>query len=124
MASKGMTAFIIVVALISAISILAGVGFFNELGMTVPESANDDVKSAADTLIGQEATDRSGGSVLQDFTTSAATSIATGWQIIANLSGILQLFLMLPEVMAETIQRVFQITFGLTFAFFIRGLLL
>jgi len=122
--SKGIFAFVTVVALILAMGMLSGIGYFAGLEMEVPQNADDDVQNAADALVGQEATDRSGGSVLQDFTTAGATSIATGWQVIANLSGILQLLLLLPEVVADTFERMFQITFGLTFAFFIRGLVL
>lgn len=122
--SKGVTAFYIVVSIILAMGVLAGVGFFSAIGMQVPTNADDDVQNAADALIGQEATDRSGGSVLQDFTTAGATSISSGWQVIANLGGILKLLLLFPDVLASAIERVFQVTFGLTFAFYIRGLLL
>ena len=122
--SKGITAFYIVLALIVSLSVLGGLGFYSSINLDYSDTGDADVEAAADALVGQEATDRSGGSVLQDFTTAGATAIATGWQVIANLSGILQLLLMLPEVLADAIERVWQITFGLTFAFFIRGLLL
>jgi hypothetical protein len=122
--SKGITAFYIVLALIVSLSVLGGLGFYSSINLDYSDTGNADVEAAADALVGQEATDRSGGSVLQDFTTAGATAIATGWQVIANLSGILQLLVMLPEVLADAIERVWQITFGLTFAFFIRGLLL
>lgn len=122
--SKGITAFYIVLSLIVALSVLGGLGFYSSINLDYSDTGNADVEAAADALVGQEATDRSGGSVLQDFTTAGATAIATGWQVIANLSGILQLLVMLPEVLADAIERVWQITFGLTFAFFIRGLLL
>jgi hypothetical protein len=122
--SKGITAFYIVLSLIVALSVLGGLGFYSSIALDYSDTGNADVEAAADALVGQEATDRSGGSVLQDFTTAGATAIATGWQVIANLSGILQLLVMLPEVLADAIERVWQITFGLTFAFFIRGLLL
>lgn len=122
--SKGVTAFYIVLAVIVSMSILGGIGFYNAINLDYSDTANDDVENAADALVGQEATDRSGGSVLQDFTTAGATSIATGWQVIANLSGILQLLIMLPAALADAIEKVWQITFGLSFAFYIRGLLL
>lgn len=122
--SRGVTAFYIVVAIILSIGILSGVGFFNAIGVQYPTSADDDVREAANALVGQEATDRSGGSVLQDFTTAGATSLSSGWQVIGNLGGILELLLLLPDALATPIERVFQLTFGLTFAFYIRGLLL
>ena len=124
MASKGITAFWIILVVVVVMSILSGLGFYDEIGMGVPTNANDDVQNAADALIGQEATDRSGGSVLQDFTTAGATSLSTAWQMIANTSGVLQLLLMLPPVLADQVQLLFQLTFGLTFAFYIRGLML
>lgn len=122
--SKGITAFFIVVALILSLSILGGLGFYGALGVDYSDSADDDVKSAADALVGQEASDQSGGSVLQDFTTSAATTLSVGWQVIANLGGILQLLLGLPDVLATSVQTLFQMTFGVTFAAFIRGTVL
>lgn len=122
--SKGMTAFYIVLSVIVAMSILGGIGFYQAIALDYSDTANDDVQNAADALVGQEATDRSGGSVLQDFTTAGATSIATGWQVIANLGGILQLLLLIPPELANAIETVWQITFGITFAFFIRGLLI
>lgn len=124
MASKGVTAMIIVLAIIAGMGVLSGIGFYEELNMSVPDTANEQVQNAADNLVGQSATDRSGGSVLQDFTTSAADSLSAGWEIIANLSGVLQLLIMLPKPLADAVQLMFQFTFSLTFLFFIRGLLL
>jgi hypothetical protein len=122
--SKGITAFYIVLAVIVSLSMLGAVGFYSSINLDYSDSANADVENAADALVGQEATDRSGGSVLQDFTTAGATAISTGWQVLSNLSGILQLLLMFPDPIADAIQQVWMITYGLTFAFFIRGLLL
>lgn len=122
--SKGITAFFIVVALTLSIPITAGLGFYDHLNVDYSSSANDDVQAAADALIGQEATDESGGSALEDFTTSASTSLSAGWQVIANLSGILQLLFGLPEELTDPIQTFFQITFSITFIAFIRGVIL
>lgn len=122
--SKGITVFYIMLSVVVLMAIAGGLGFYQSIGMSVPTNANDDVQDAADALIGQEATDRSGGSVLQDFTTAGATSISSGWQVLSNTSGILQLLLLFPPVVADNVQLVFQLTFGLTFAFYIRGLLL
>jgi len=124
MASKGVTVFYTMLAVVVLMSMLGGIGFYQSIGMSVPTNANADVQNAGDALIGQEATDRTGGSVLQDFTTAGATSLSTGWQVLSNTSGILQLLLMFPPIVADNIQLVFQLTFGLTFAFYIRGLLL
>lgn len=119
--AKGIAAFVIVTAIIMSMSILSGLGFYAGMGVDYEASANDDVQSAADVLVGQNATDRAGGSVLQDFTTSGATTLATAWQVISNLSGILQLLFSLPAVLTDKIQTFFQLVYGITFAAFIRG---
>lgn len=121
--AKGVVAFYAVVGLILSISILAGIGFYDSIGVQYSDSANEQVQSAVETFTGQEATDRAGGSVLQDFTTSAGTTLAAGWEVIKNLSGVLQM-LMVPKVIADAIQTVFILTFGITFAAFIRGVAL
>jgi len=122
--AKGIVAFIIVVAFTLTISMLGGLGYYAQLGVSYNEDMDNDTQQAAQALAGQEATDQSGGSVLQDFTTSAGQTIASGWQVISNLSGVLKLLFNVPGVIAKTIQTFFMITFGLTFAAFIRGVTL
>lgn len=119
--AKGIAAFVTMVAIVLAISVLGGLGFYDGMAYTVEDTANDDVQDAADALIGQNATDRSGGSVLQDFTTSAGATLSTGWQVLANTSGILQLLLLLPSELTGPLETFFQLSFGITFAAFIRG---
>lgn len=122
--AKGIVAFIVVVALTLSISVLSGLGFYATLGVQYETTANQDVQEAADALTGQEATDSSGGSVLQDFTTSAGTTLKTAWQVIDNLSGLLQLLFGLPSELTDMLETVWQITYGITFAAFIRGVVL
>lgn len=107
-----------------AISIMSGLGIYAELNVSYSNSSSQDVQNAADAMIGQEATDQSGGSVLQDFTTSAAQTLSTIWQVLANTSGVLQLLFGVPAVLANQIQLFFQIVFSITFAAFIRGVVL
>lgn len=122
--AKGIVAFVVVLGLTMSISVLSGLGFYAAMGVNYSDSASDDVQQAADAMIGQTASDQSSGSVLQDFTTSAGTTLATAWQVIANLSGILQLLTGLPAVLTDQVQLLFQITYGITFAAFIRGVIL
>ncbi|TQQ78604.1 hypothetical protein EGH24_13865 [Halonotius terrestris] len=122
--AKGIVAFFSVVALILAISMLSGIGFYQTLQVEYDSGADADVQAAADAMVGQEATDQSSDSVLQDFTTSAGRTLATGWQVIANLGGILKLLFGVPDVLATTIQTFFQMVFGVSFAAFIRGVVL
>lgn len=122
--AKGIVAFMIVIALTLSISILSGIGFYQELGVQYSSSLDDDTQAAAQAMIGQEATDKSGGSVLQDFTTSAGRTLSTGWQVIANLSGILKLLFSAPDAIANGLETFWQLTFSITFAAFIRGVVL
>jgi len=122
--AKGITAFMVTVAVILSISTLSGLGFYATVGADYTDSSSESVRNAADAMIGQEASDQSSGSVLQDFTTSAGTTLATAWEVLANLSGVLQLLAGIPAAMADTVQLFFQITFSITFAAFIRGVVL
>lgn len=122
--SKGITAFFIVVALTLSISIMSGLGFYGMLGVSYTDSANADVQRAADSMVGQEAADKSGGSVLQDFTTSAGRTLSAAWQVLSNLSGILQLLFGIPSELADAIQTFWIMVYSVTFAAFIRGVVL
>lgn len=122
--AKGIVAFMIVVALTLSISIMSGIGAYDALGVDYSNSSSDDVQKAANAMIGQEATDQSSGSVLQDFTTSAGRTLSTGWQVIANLAGILKLLFGVHDAIASALQTFWQITFSITFAAFIRGVVL
>ena len=122
--AKGIVAFIVCVAFILAISILSGLGYYADMGVQYSENSDADVQAAADAMTGQTASDQSGGSVLQDFTTSAGRTLSTGWQVIANLSGILKMLYGAPDVVASAMQTMFQIVFGISFAAFIRGVVL
>jgi hypothetical protein len=119
--AKGTAAFFIVLSLILSMSILGGIGFYSTMGVSYSDSAEDDVQEAASALIGQQASDQSSGSVLQDFTTSAGSTLSVGWQVIANLSGIVQLLFGVPSVLAEGLQTLWMLTYSITFAAFIRG---
>jgi len=122
--AKGIVAFVVVLAMILSISMLSGIGFYASMNVDYSTNADKDVQRAADTMIGQEAADKSGGSVLQDFTTSAGRTLGTAWQVLANTSGIIKLLFGLPNVIANQIQLFFQMIFSITFAGFIRGVVL
>lgn len=122
--AKGIVALMICVFLTLSISMLAGLGFYADMGVQYSDSADDDVQAAAEAMTGQTASDQSGGSVLQDFTTSAGRTLATGWQVIANLGGILKMLFGAPDVVASAIQTMFQMVYGISFAAFIRGVVM
>lgn len=118
--AKGIAAAMGIVALILAMSVLGGLGFYNGIAMEVGSDANDDVQQAQEEMINQEPEDR-GSSALEDLTTAAGTTLSVLGQIIGNTSGVLQLLLMLPPELADAIQTFIRITFGLTFLAFLRG---
>lgn len=123
MAAKGITVFIILMAVTLSISVLAGVGFFDAMGVDYEEGDDEDVQAALDALTSQGGTD-TGGSQIVDFTTGAANSLQTFWAVISNTSGLVKLLFGLPNIVADSIEIVFQIVFGITFLAFIRGVLL
>lgn len=121
MASKGISAFIVILAVSLAISVLAGVGYYSNLHVNYGSTGADaDVQAAAHALTNQQATNE-GGSVFVEFTTSAATTFQSFWQVISNTSGVLKLLFGFPDPLAQTVQLVFRIAFGISFAAFIRG---
>ena len=122
--AKGITAFFVVTALVISMSILSGIGMYDALGVEVSDDANSDVQSAADAMTGQEAGDESQDNVIEDFTTSAGQTLSMGWQVISNLSGVLQMLFGVPKALADSVQVVFMLTYGITFAAFIRGVVL
>lgn len=119
--AKGIAAFIVVLAPILAISVLSGVGYYSNLHVNYgARGADADVQAAAHALTNQEATNE-GGSVFVEFTTSAATTFQSFWQVITNTSGVLKLLFGMPNSVAQKAQLLFQIAFGISFAGFIRG---
>ncbi|MFB6198718.1 MAG: hypothetical protein ABEI52_10695 [Halobacteriaceae archaeon] len=122
--AKGIVAFVVVLALILSISMLSGIGFYSEMNVDYANSGEQDVQNAANAMIGQQAADKSSTSVLQDFTTSASRTLATAWAVIANLDGILEMLFGLPDAISDPIRLFFQMVFSVTFAAFIRGVVL
>lgn len=119
--SKGITAFVIMFSVISAISILSGIGFYDSLYLDYSDQGmDDDTQKALNALTTQEATD-TGGTAVVEFTTGAANTLQAAWAVISNTSGVVKLLFGAPDVIAQTFEKFFQIAFGLTFAGFIRG---
>lgn len=122
--SKGIAAFVVVLSIMMSISVLAGLGFYDNLNVDYTDDQyNDDVQSAADALTSQNST-TSGTNPIEDFTVGAGTSLQTIWQVLGNTSGVLQLLFGVPAVLADKLELFFQIIFGITFAGFIRGVIL
>lgn len=122
--SKGIAAFVVVLAVIMSISILSGVGYYDELGISYDTGTDADVQAAADALTDQNATDTAGANAIVEFTSGAADTLNTVRVVVTNTGGLLQLLFGLPNIVAETIEKFFQIIVGITFIGFIRGVLI
>lgn len=119
--AKGIAAFFVVLAVILAISVLSGVGYFAEWHVDYgSQNADDDVQSAADALTSPTATD-TGGTALVEFTTGPANALQAGWTVIGNTSGLVKLLFGLPDIIANTIELFVRIIFGISFLAFLRG---
>lgn len=122
--SKGIAAFVIVMAVIMSISVLSGIGYYNSLNIDYSNQGyNEDVQAAADAMTSQSASN-TGASVYTDFTVGAGNTLATAWQVLSNTSGVIQLLFNAPKILADTLQTLFQITFGISFAGFVRGVMI
>lgn len=122
--SKGITAFVVVLAVIMSISILSGIGFYDNIGLDYSDQGmDDDVQSAAAAFTSQEATD-TGGTAIVEFTTGAANTLQAAWEVLTNTSGVVKLLFSAPDSVATRFETFFRIVFGLTFAGFIRGVVL
>lgn len=121
--AKGTAAFVVMLAVTMTITMLGAIGFYAELGVDYDGSDhNADVENAADALVGQEA-QSTGSSLLEEFTASGGNALQVGWQVLSNTSGVLQLLFSVPKTAADLVQTFFQIMFGVTFAGFIRGVI-
>lgn len=119
--SKGIAAFVVVLAVILSIGTLSAVGYYDSLKVDYDDpSANQDVQDAADALTSPDATD-TGGTALVEFTTGPANALQASWAVLSNTSGLLQLLIGLPKSVADPIQTFFQVIFGITFIGFLRG---
>lgn len=119
--AKGIAAFVVILAPVLAISVLSGIGYYSHLHVDYDNTgASSDVQAAADALANQEATD-TGGSAIVEFTTGAANTFQSFWQVISNTSGVVKLLFGAPDSVAQQIELIFRIAFGISFAGFIRG---
>lgn len=126
--ARGIAAVIFLVALISSISILSGIGFYAQLGVSASvESQNQDVQRAAQNLEGIDYDEDRSGSILQGPLAAvipAVEIVQTLSTILFNTAGVIQLLFGAPEIVAETIELFFRVSMLITIGFFIRGIML
>lgn len=122
--AKGIAAFVVVLAIIMSISVLSGIGYYNELGVDYSDDQyNEEVQAAADAFTSQNST-TSGTSPIEDFTVGAGNTMQAAWQVISNTKGVLMLLFGIPETLAAMLETFARIVYGVTFAGFVRGVVL
>lgn len=122
---RGIAAFVFIVSLIFSMTILAGVGFYGMMGVSVdPDSQNDDVREAAEQLDGIDFGEGRSSSILEG-PLAAVTPVITIFQtfttVISNTSGVIQLLYGLPAVAADMIELMFRIAMLITIGYIIRS---
>lgn len=125
---RGIGAVVFLMSLIFSITILSGLGFYAQIGISASaESHNDDVQDAADQLEGIEFDEDRSPSILRGPLAAvipAVDLLMAFATVLGNTSGVIQLLFGAPVVVADTIQLLFRIAMLITAAFFIRGLML
>lgn len=121
--SVGTNVFYSMLALTLALSMAAGIGLPGAMGLQYEDGYNEDVQSVVDAMTDQEQPN-TGTSTFADFTIGGGRALQTGWQVIGNTKGVLMLLTGMPAAAAGPIETFFQITFGVSFAMFIRGVVL
>lgn len=121
--TRGVMIFYSMLALILAISMASGLGVPDQLGVGVSADYDEDVQDVVDAMTDQSQPN-TGTSTFADFTIGGGKALQTGWQVISNTDAVLRLLTGMPESMAGGIQTLFRIVFGLTFAQFIRGVVI
>ena len=125
MAARGISAFIFLVSLVFAMTILSGVGFYALVGADLDVSSqNQDVQNAADQLGEQSFGESRSSSILEGPLATVAPFIdilQTFVTVIGNTSGVIQLLYGIPAIVADQIERLFKLSMLVTIAYAIRG---
>lgn len=109
--------------LMLALSMAAGAGVPDALGMSVSDHYADDVNDVVDAMTDQKQPN-TGESTFADFTIGGGRALQTLWQVVTNTDAVLILLTGMPRSLATGIQTFVVIVFGVTFAQFIRGVLI
>lgn len=121
--TRGVMIFYVMLALILAISIAAGLGVPDTLGVGHDVTYDEDVQAVVDAMTEQEQPN-TGTSTFADFTIGGGRALQSGWQVITNTDAVLRLLTGMPQEAAGPIQTFFRIVFGVSFAQFIRGVVI
>jgi len=125
MAARGVSAFIFLVSLVFAMTILSGVGFYALVGTDLDvSSTNQDVQNAADQLGEQSFGEGRSSSILEGPLATVAPFInimQTLVTVIGNTSGVIQLLYGVPAVVADQVERLFKLSMLVTLAYAIRA---
>lgn len=121
--ARGVMIFYAMLGLILSLSIASGLGVADELGVGYDADYSADVQDVVDAVTSQEQPN-TGTSTFADFTIGGGRALETGWQVVSNTDAVLILLTGMPAEMATPIQDFFRILFGVTFAQFIRGVVI
>lgn len=103
-----------------SITMLSGMGYYAAVGgQAYSNPAGGDVNRLIDTLSDQQGTD-TGTGLLDSFTVGGANALQIFWIVISDTSELVMLFFPIPAV-ANAVETLAQIAFGLMFLMFVRG---
>jgi hypothetical protein len=125
MAPRGVGAMMVITALIMAMTVMSGIGYYADLGADIDDdSYNEDVQNAAEELNQTSFGEDRSSSILEGplaAVTPIIGMLSTLATVITNTSGVLQLLFGAPKVVGDTIEVLSRIAFVITFAYAIRA---
>lgn len=123
--ARGMAAAVFIIALVSSMSILSGLGFYALLGVSADvEGQNEDVEQAAKELEGINYDEDRSSAILQGPLAAVIPVIdilLVFKTVIGNTSGLVQLLFGAPVIVADTLETFFRIALLVTIVYGIRG---
>lgn len=99
---------------------LSGLGYFDVAGSGVQGGVQDDVNEVNESVGGEQTGDNLGDDTLFGMTRSAISTVTVFWNLIVATSTVLQ-SLGVPEAVADGVQLLVRISFGLFIVQLIRG---
>jgi len=121
--SVGIKAFYVMLSFMLALSMVSGLGVPDAIGMASSTTYDEDVQEVVNAMTDQNQPS-TGTSAFADFTIGGGRALETAWQVINNTPAVIKLLTGAPDAVASPIGNFFRIAFGVSFAMFIRGVVL
>lgn len=118
--AKGLNMAILLLCFGIGIGMLSGLGYFDVAGSGVQGGVQDDVNEVNESVGGEQTGDNLGDDTLFGMTRSAISTVTVFWNLIVATSTVLQ-SLGVPEAVADGVQLLVRISFGLFIVQLIRG---